>query len=493
MGISNLRGIKQLDIDLNLSPGVYAITGQNASGKSTLIASLASIFYRDLPKKFFISTQGDTSIIYKFDDKSLKIAPNTSMLWDYEFTPSDKINRLHINGFYEGSIIFGNRFRDTNLRAVFEAQRITVDELDAAAEFVWKNLGNILHNNENYYKQKLFRLSSQKAYNKYKFNGSPYFYQLNNGELISQFNLSTGENLLVSVLHSINYQLGNRYTSKDTYLVLLDEVELALHPSALNRLYHFLEGLSSERNLAVYFSTHSVELIRQIPAENIYFLKRHLDYTVEVQNPVSPAYATRAIYIHDGYDVLILVEDILAKNIVEWIISKENLGQKRLLHVISAGGWENVVALHSDILSSYIIKQGQTAISILDGDVESDFRERYVKKGLYGNLNVFFLPVNSAEKYLREKLVNKVDYNFYNDFGDRFFRRKSLDELLQEYGTLNGIENDKSGKRLVGLLKKELIELGRSEKEIYAFLTEYIVEREKVLATTLADRIKRIL
>ena len=51
--IEKLRGIKKLDISLNLSPGIYAITGQNASGKSTLMASLASIFYRDLATRYF--------------------------------------------------------------------------------------------------------------------------------------------------------------------------------------------------------------------------------------------------------------------------------------------------------------------------------------------------------------------------------------------------------------------------------------------------------
>jgi hypothetical protein len=105
----------------------------------------------------------------------------------------------------------------------------------------------------------------------------------------------------------------------------------------------------------------------------------------------------------------------------------------------------------------------------------------------------FRINHKKAKLQLREKLVNKVDYDFYNDFGDRFFKRKSLDELLQEYGSLSGVEKDNSGKRLLGLLKKELIELGRTEKEIYAFLTEYIVEQEKTLATTLAERIKRIL
>jgi energy-coupling factor transporter ATP-binding protein EcfA2 len=335
-------------------------------------------------------------------------------------------------------------------------------------------------------------LVREKAYSKYKFRGSPYFYLLDTGNFISQFNLSTGENLLVSVLNSINFQVRNKPVRDQIYLVLLDEVELALHPSALNRMVDFLKRISDERNIAVYFSTHSVELIRKISADNIYYLKRHLDNTVEVQNPVSPAYATRAIYIHDGYDILILVEDILAKNIVQWIINKEKLAKQKLLHIITAGGWENVLNLHDDIISSNIIKGGQKVISVLDGDVENYYRNKYVNNGVYGNLNVYFLPLNSAEKYLREKLVDNVDYDFYNDFNDYFFKRKSLDELLQEYSEINGTTQDKKGKKLISILKKEIIALRQSEKEFYTFLTEYIVESEKEKMQTLAERIKRI-
>ncbi len=417
----------------------------------------------------------------------MRIVPSTQAWWDYLG------DDLHLNGFYEGSLIYGNRFRDTNLRALFEAQQVTKDELDVADKFVWKNLGKILHNNEKYYQGKLFRLMSQKAFDKYKFRGSPYFYNPKESRIISQFNLSTGENLLISVLHSINYQLGKRRRpSQKIYLVLLDEVELALHPSALNRLIDFLRGLSRERNLAIYFSTHSVELVRQIPAENIYFLRKHLDNTVEVQNPVSPAYATRAIYIHDGYDVLILVEDLLAKNIVEWIIRKKKLSERRLLHVVAAGGWENVLSLHDDIVSSYVIKQGQKVISVLDGDIKDKYQRLYASKGKYTNIPVFFLPIKSAEKYLKEKLVTNVDYHFYNEFGDQFFRRNSLDDLLQRYTEVGGIDNDKSGKKLIGLLKAEILDTGQHEKEFYAFLTEYIVEREKEEMETLGARIGRL-
>ena len=337
----------------------------------------------------------------------------------------------------------------------------------------------------------MFRLVREKAFDKYKFRGSPYFYKPSVSQIISQFNLSTGESLLVSVLHSINYQLMRR-TSQRTYLVLLDEVELALHPSALNRLIRFLQKLSQERNLAIYFSTHSVELIRQIPAENIYFLRKHLDNTVEVQNPVSPAYATRAIYIHDGYDVLILVEDVLARNIVQWVIRKERLSKRKLLHVVAAGGWENVLALHDDIVSSNIVKSGQKVISVLDGDIKDEYQRLYASEGKYTNINVFFLPIESAEKYLREKLVINVDYDFYNEFGDQFFRRNSLDDLLQKYNEIGGVDKDKSGKKLLRLLKTELLEIGQHEKEFYAFLTEYIVEQEKEQMKSLGKRIGKL-
>jgi len=492
--IEKLRGIEKLEIDLNLSPGIYAIAGQNASGKSTLMASLASIFYKDIANKYFSnSTCDDTKISISLDRKKLEISPDPqSYRWKYIYNSLYPNEKLKINGFYEGSIIYGNRFRDTNPRALFEATKIRFEDLESSADFVWENLGHILHDNKNHYKEKLFRILSTRAFRNYKFSGSPYFVVLDSGKIISQFSLSTGENLLVSVLHSIQYQLKKSSAYRELYLVLLDEIELALHPSALNRLIKVLNSLAVDRHLAIYFSTHSVELIRQIPSENIYFLRKHLNNLVEVQNPVSPAYATRAIYIHDGYDLLVLVEDNLAKCLIDWIVRKEDLNKKKLIHILPAGGWENVLTLNQDIISSYILKQGQKSISILDGDIQEEYKTKYVNKGLHGNINVFFIPIKSAEKYLRNKLVENVNFDFYNNFGDNFFKRKTLDSLLNEYKEIGGVEKDKNGKQLLNILKNELIAIGQSEKEFYTYLTEYIVEEEKQIMTDLAIRLKRI-
>lgn len=487
--IDHLRSIKKIKFELNLEPGLYAITGRNACGKSTVMAGLASIFYRDIARNYFFNaTTDETKLEFKLEDDALIVTPDKPK-WRYQFSK----NKMKLNGFYEGSIIHGNRFRDANTRALFEATKVKEDSLLKSDDFVYKNLGLILHDDINHYKDKLFRYQVDYVKQRFKFRGSPYFLRMDDGKLISQFSLSTGENMLISVLHSIQYQLRRSKDYREKYLVLLDEVELALHPSALNRLVIFLSELSKERKLAVYFSTHSVELVRQINAENIYFLKKHLNNVVEVQNPCSPAYATRSIYIHDGYDLLIVVEDQLSKRLIEWILRKFDLNKKRLIHTVTGGGWENVVSLHQDIISSNIIRAGQKVISVLDGDVKEDFRTKYIDNGLHGNLNIYFLPIKSAEKYLRGKLVDDVDFDFYNHFGDTFFKLKTLDDLLIEYKSINGIENDKRGKKLLSILKRELQRVGQNENEFYAFLTEYIVSKESGDMEELGKRIDEII
>lgn len=60
---------------------------------------------------------------------------------------------MKINGFYEGSIIFGNRFKDTKMSVINLLDSFTEKDTYPAREFVVNNLGLILHNNVNYYKE----------------------------------------------------------------------------------------------------------------------------------------------------------------------------------------------------------------------------------------------------------------------------------------------------------------------------------------------------
>ncbi len=67
------------------------------------------------------------------------------------------------------------------------------------------------------------------------------------------------------------------------------------------------------------------------------------DGLVEVINPCYPNYAVRNLYIPNGFDFLILVEDELAKALVEKTIRENNLCQSKLWCVLPSGGWSQMI------------------------------------------------------------------------------------------------------------------------------------------------------
>jgi len=54
-----------------------------------------------------------------------------------------------------------------------------------------------------------------------------------------------------------------------------------------------------------------------------------------------------------------------------------------------------------------------------------------------------FLPINSIEKYLYQKLVDSPDVGIKKQINDRFFQIESLDSLIAEYTKMEE-ENKKS-------------------------------------------------
>ena len=53
-------------------------------------------------------------------------------------------------------------------------------------------------------------------------------------------------------------------------------------------------------------------------------------------------YLMKDIYMHNGYDFVILVEDVLAARIVEKSLLKLQLRQNKLINIVPVGGWNNV-------------------------------------------------------------------------------------------------------------------------------------------------------
>lgn len=454
--INKLKNIDSLEMKLPIEKGLYALTGANGTGKSTIMRVISKLVQSSAYTKFQSQDYNkDTKVILEYDDKK-----NEWVRKDNRWTCNTN-DYISIEGFFEGSIIHGTRFSDANYDALLKAEDVDMTMLVDADNYVKDNLSYILHGEIGFYSQ-LKRMRNRYTAKLKQFKGLPYFIEGENG-LINQFCMSTGENMLISLLHLLNSLIIKEQRKENIRLILIDEIELALHPSAIMRLLRLLKELTVRYNLCIYFSSHSVELIRQITPGNMFYLQKESD-GISVINPCRPAYATRDIYQHSGYDILVLVEDVLAKTLIQKVIEQEKLYESTLINVLPVGGWSNVIRMHYDVVNSRLAGPGVKVISILDGDVEQEFKRKYADNETYKNLPIGFLPVMSLEKYLHTKLYVSKDANFFKEINDRFFQVKSLKEAISEMQ--NPDDKKKFYNALISTLKAQDIDGAIFEQKV---------------------------
>lgn len=93
-------------------------------------------------------------------------------------------------------------------------------------------------------------------------------------------------------------------------MVLIDELELALHPRAQIKLFNHLVAVSRTKRLTTIFSTHSVSLIKSVERENLYFIDRDGPATTLIKG-CYPTYALGQLALSEERtpDVALFVED----------------------------------------------------------------------------------------------------------------------------------------------------------------------------------------
>lgn len=471
--IENVRNIKKVKLSLPFSKGLYAVTGVNGIGKSTIFSALSKVVYRGALKNYFRSDGNEKSkIIYRLN--GIENIWIKQIGWQRE-SPSEK--EVFANGIYEGSLIYGNRFSDAHTSKMAPANHIKEYNICDADPFLIENLGEILRNDKNHYSS-LKRVKTKIIAEKLGFSGIPYLLD-RDGIRIHQYKMSSGEFLLIGLLHYIHQRI--IYTSKnnitDPSVILLDEMELALHPSAQDRLAIFLNKISSQYNFCIYFATHSIQILSNVRAERIFHLDVGISGAIEVINPCYPAYATRCMYTPDGFDFILLVEDDLAKNLVEKAIRDKDLQISRLIKVLPCGGWEKTLELQHEIQNSRLAGAGCKVISILDGDIKDECNTKYPNGTQFSTLKKLFLPIKSLEKYIKKMLVTEPDDRFARQLGDTFYRVRSLNDIVNDYRNSPKSVSDNNGKGLLLVLKSCAVEQGHSEdvflRELCAFISRF--------------------
>jgi hypothetical protein len=263
--------------------------------------------------------------------------------------------------------------------------------------------------------------------------------------------------------------------------MLIDEIELALHPVAIN-LFTLLQNLVDEyENLTVLLTSHAPEVIRRIDPKNMYKLERvnGQENSFNIVNPCYPNYAIRDVYTNDGPDFLLLMEETLARIIVKKAIDRFDLDTSRLISVVPVGGWQNVLKFQSALLVNNILGIGKRIFSVLDGDVQNNITKEYKP------LKKLFLPINSVEKYLYNSLIISQHLNVQKQINDKFFQIESPESLIDEYkknenknktALPDKFKEDNEGKRFYSHILKNMRSHQITEEAFIVGLYEIIIK-----------------
>ena len=465
--INEIKNIKYAELEFPLESGIYALVGNNGCGKSTILQGLAQTISRyHLGQLASADVTKDTFIEFEYNGKRDKWTRRDNGYWVADTFPKT----LKFNGMYEGSLFYGTRFADSkSIDDSWNEGKISKDNIVPADTYIIEKLSYILHGDYNHYKA-LSRLRNKRIASELGLSNTPYFYNVKSN-LISQYRMSSGECLLVSLLHFIyNSLIRKSLPENELILMLIDEIELALHPIAVHRLLALLkELLKDNNNLVIYLTTHAPEVIRDLPPKSIYQICNNSG-TIEIVNPCYPSYSIRDVYKHDGFDFLLLVEDILAKTIVDKILIMQNIKNSKLIHVVPAGGWDNVLSLQKDLLANNVLGVGKQIISILDGDIKKDAQNNYP------DARKLFLPFASMEKFLYTIVVQNENKTFKKIISDKYFQVKSLDEIVAEFQVQYPHHTCKDNKKFYFTLLKDLEARGITEKQFTIYLAEDIMQ-----------------
>lgn len=466
MTMSSIRHIENAKVEVPLESGVYAFVGNNGCGKSTLLLSLAQLISRHhlsiLKKEDY---NGDSYIQFDYEGKSDKWTEKRGW-WTSNIYPKS----IRFNGLYEGSLFYGTRFNDSRvIDNLLATGKIKEDDIVDSDSYVKQKLSFILHGDNSHYSG-LMRIRNKHITSELGLSNAPYFNRVR-GNLISQYRMSSGECLLISLLHFLyNSIVRKSLPIHKKVLVLIDEIELALHPIAVSRLIDLLNELvKGNSNLVVMLTTHSPEVIRKIKPSNLFKVNNE-NGSISIENNCYPSYLIRDVYSHDGFDYLLLVEDILTKFVVDKILNKESLKNSRLIHVVPVGGWSNVLSLHKELLTWNVLGLGKQIVSILDGDIKDEVGDEYK------DIRKLFIPIKSIEKFLYEIIVEKPNPKIKKVLNDKYFTINSIDTLLGEHSMKYTSTPDHPEKKLYFRLKKDLEKRGITEEQFTHNLCDDLLE-----------------
>lgn len=201
--------------------------------------------------------------------------------------------------------------------------------------------------------------------------------KIKDGPKYSSISMGAGEQRVFRIL---NVLLG----AKPSSLLLIDEIDLLLHVSALRKLLKILEVEAKNRKMQIVFTTHSLDILKTenvAKIQYIYEVNQKLtvfdQITDDLVFDLTGVYKTRPKY-------RIYVEDTMAKAIVRRLIKRKTCDLSDF-EIITFGAIENAFTL----AASFVLDKSdhKNTIIVLDGDryTTEEAKVKQLKAKLTGN------------------------------------------------------------------------------------------------------------
>lgn len=393
--IENLKSITKLEFIIP-SPGIHVLTGINGSGKTSLIACLQRLTDSYAFQRHFRTTSN-----LQFDNfrNSIIRFENNGSHVEYRYrntrwapTPRAKASLLNTMGFPNAILI-----SSASERFYVQNEELDTRGILAAPPFFREGMNDIFQTT------KYSELRRKKLNGRGLGNGRSNYGFLMPGapvggqrQYYTEKNFSLGEILILNALFQLEH-------ITDNSLVLIDEIELALHPKVQVRFLKFLERLARDKNLTVILSTHSSSLIKQ--AKNLIYLERNSRtgiVTVEYNCFAALALQNMAIQDEISPDLVLFVEDEYATHIIEHLLNYyfTHLNNRRrpVVKILPIGGWPQTLRFTVSS-AQYLLPENTPVIAFLDLDASASLDE---------------IRANPNRKESEQLLLNIYDDNIPN-------------------------------------------------------------------------------
>lgn len=358
------------DTILKIESPVSAFCGVNGSGKSTVI-QLAAAAYQVLASqpRYYISSFIQSSCLDRkpfdqtsfveytyvdapttsgtFPTRKLTVSRSGTSWTGYDRLPTRRVLYLG-TGFYQHHADrddeFKKLFESANLRSVFRS------ELDAmTTEWVSKIL-LCKYDTAHHHTLKKERARKSNSMTSAKRDGDVEY---------SEANMGTGEARLYAMVTKLE-------TMTPKSLVLLEEPETALHPSAQFELGKYLVNVAERRQLQIMLTTHSEYLMLALPQMSRVYLKRDATGIT----PLPGVGVRQAMSMMDGLAVpsmYILVEDDVAEAVITELLRMCDADFAKTARVLVGGDTRQIQQM-----MKVFEEQKMPICAVRDGDKPGD-------------------------------------------------------------------------------------------------------------------------